>query len=60
MFLRRRRNRTAPSAEFLTVHPPETPFARAGSFRSELSVTTAASFTTDKYNSYPQPMLSHP
>ncbi|KAF7295309.1 hypothetical protein MIND_01070200 [Mycena indigotica] len=34
MFIRRRRNRTAPSAEFLTVHPPETPFRRLDSFQA--------------------------
>jgi len=61
-FLRRRRNHTAPSAEFLTVYPPTAPFTRAGSFRSGMSLDPPASFTTEKYSSsyYPQPMMSYP
>jgi hypothetical protein len=32
--MRRRRNRTAPSAEFMTVYPPQTPFSRLDSATS--------------------------
>ncbi|KAJ6618342.1 hypothetical protein B0H10DRAFT_2217857 [Mycena sp. CBHHK59/15] len=50
-FLRRHKKRTAPSAEFLTVYPPETPFARARSFRSADSFDPPPSFSAvEKYN----------
>jgi len=56
-FVRRRRNRTAPSAEFLTVYPPETPFSRMESPFSRVdslhSTATGnfspSAFTTEKY-----------
>lgn len=66
IFLRRRKKHTAPSAEFLTVYPPQTPFARAAttgsaaSFRSDFSIDPPASYTTEKYNSYPQHMMNYP
>jgi len=63
-FLRRRRNRTAPSAEFMTVYPSNTPFSRNHSLRSaatgNFSIDPPASFTAEKYNSYPQPAVHYP
>jgi len=35
VLMRRRKNRTAPSAEFLTVHPPRPPFERWVTFPSD-------------------------
>jgi MYXO-CTERM domain-containing protein len=60
-FLRRRKNRSAPSAEFLTVYPPDTPFARTDSVRSAggFSIDPPASYA-EKYNSYPQPIVNYP
>jgi hypothetical protein len=45
-FRRRRRSRTAPSAEFLTVFPPDTPFSRVG------SVGHTSQFTEKRNDSY--------
>jgi hypothetical protein len=61
-FMRRRRNRTAPSAEFLTVYPPETPFSRLDSLRSTGTTPNfpPASFTTEKYSSYPEHIMNYP
>jgi hypothetical protein len=63
-FLRRRKSRTAPSAEFLTVYPPpQAPFSRMDSLRSaatgNFSIDPPASYTTEKYN-YPQPVVNYP
>ncbi|KAJ7756879.1 hypothetical protein DFH07DRAFT_773085 [Mycena maculata] len=51
LFLRRRRNRIAPSTEFLTVFPPSTPF-RQPSFRS-----AASAYNRSEYSGTPPPMF---
>jgi hypothetical protein len=60
-FLRRRKSRTAPLAEFV-YPPPQTPFSRMDSFRSVATnfSTAPPSYTTEDHNNYPQPVVKYP